>query len=132
MENDDLKNKLDAVLSNPEMMQKVMGIVKSMRPESDLSDSERYTDNEKSKSEVPQNGPSGNSPTADSAVIAAGLQKLLGGNGNRPADKKSDDPKIALLMALRPYLNPQRQERIDKILKMLSMSEIATLIKNIL
>ncbi len=132
MENDDLKNKLDAVLSNPEMMQKVMGIVKSMRPESDISDSDRHTDNEKPKSEVPQNNPSGISPTADSAVIAAGLQKLLGGSGSRPADKKSDDPKIALLMALRPYLNPQRQERIDKILKMLSMSEIAALIKNIL
>ena len=119
MENDEMKNKIEAVLSNPEMMQKVMGIARSLG--GGASPATQKND-ERQKAE-----PETVAANLDTSVLT-GLAGLIGTSG----PKKSDDPKLALLLALRPYLNSQRQERVDKLMKMLSMSEIASLIKNIL
>ena len=41
------------------------------------------------------------------------------------------DPKINLLYALKPYMNPSRTEHIDKAIKMIQMTKITGFFKDI-
>ena len=92
MGENELLDKLNSVLSNPEMLKSAMEIAQSLNP--------GKTDN------------------------AAPLEM----NNNQNAR----DPKTALLYALRPFLSEEKQDKIDKIAKILSMGEIASLVKNIM
>ena len=49
------------------------------------------------------------------------------------ASKMSDksDPKINLLYALRPYMNSQRSQHIDKAIKMIQLTKITELFKDL-
>ena len=99
-----LEEQLQAVLSDPETMAQVMDLAKSLNLGSAVSE--------------PASAPPAN--TADSSGLSGllgsvdpdmllRLMPLLGeltGGG--------DDQRVQLLYALRPFLKPQRQEKIDR------------------
>jgi len=116
---DNFEEKLNAVLSSPEAMDKVMNAARSL------------------------GGGSGDPapPSAEKAAQAPDLSALLGGltgeNGIDPNlmanaarllgayNKGSDPQKSALMQAVKPYLRPARRERVDKAIQTLKFANVA-------
>ena len=103
---DDMQNQMNAILGNPEMMQKIMAMAQS------LGQSQGSEQKEK--------------PQQDAAVPAFGdidlsmVQKLSGLAGQ----SNIDNNQRTLLRALTPYLT---QERITKLEKAMRAAKMATL-----
>lgn len=101
---DELENKLGAIMGNPEMMEKIMALAKSM----DSSGSERKPD--------PQ--PQAAFPEIDLST----LQKLSGLAGQSNIDKNQRN----LLQALGPYLSRQRLGKLERAMRAAKMAGMAT------
>ena len=103
---DAMRDGIGAVLSDPQMMAKLPGMIEMLRPlmgggaGGDSAPSEQAVKDEKA------------SPPAV-PILAA--EKGRGG---------CHDRRIALLRALRPYMNERRQEVIDYILRMDQMGKL--------
>lgn len=101
---DELENKIGAIMNNPEMMEKIMALAKSM----DSSGPERKPD--------PQ--PKGAFPDIDFSM----LQKLSGLAGQSSIDKNQKN----LLQALGPYLSRQRLGKLERAMRAAKMAGMAT------
>ena len=113
----DFSEKLGSILSDPEMMSKIKTIAASMtmpqkEKENVPSDDNESTNVNEEKSET-KALPVGNfgMPNVNSELI------------------KNISNSRALLCALKPYLDKERCERIDKILGMMKIAEIMGYIK---
>lgn len=97
MENNDLSALLSGVMSNPEIMSKLSGI---------LSDPEAVN--------------------SISAMASGAQRKEEPKAPPLPIPKQSDDAKnrARLISALKPYLNPERRDKADKLLGLLSILEL--------
>lgn len=101
---DELSEKLSSLLSDPSGMDKIKEMAKSL-----LGDSE-----EKSEPEE-RNDP-------DIGKIAKMLSLIKGPGQN--------DDRVKLLLALKPNLSPQRQQKVDSAIKILKLIELAPLLKD--
>ena len=61
-------------------------------------------------------------------VIAPVMSRTAGGDGKSESKKRACDNRSCLLNAMKPYMNPQRCEAIDYIIK---FSQISEILKNI-
>ncbi len=119
---DDLAKKISDLLNSPEGMQKLQAAAASFGIGGNAASEEK---NEPSV-------PAGASIPSSSSDFASGLgdmemiQKLLPLLSN----VKSDDKDTILLKALRPYLQDQRQQRLDETVKMMRLLKILPLIKD--
>ena len=102
---DDLQTQLNAVLGNPEMMEKVMALAKNL--------------NQPEGSSKPDNS---NSPLGDFDPTI--LQKLAGISKNTSVDKNQQ----TLLRALSPYLSRQRIQKLEKAMRAAKMASMAGLL----
>lgn len=115
---DALSDGIGKVLSDPQMMAKLPDMIEMLRP-------------------MMGSMASGGSPLGD--AVAAGVsqereeeKKEKGGtqalsvpaSGSHKGGRGAHERRIALLCALRPYLNPRRQEAIDYILRMDKMGKL--------
>ena len=100
---DDMSGKIMDILSNPEMMKKLNDVMGSLGAP---SESENYSDN------------SSNELTASAKNIISTLNH-------------TDDRRITLLNALKPYLRESRASGVDKAIKMLRMTKLTEVFKNI-
>ena len=95
----DIGSLIQSVLSDPEQMAKLtdmaQGLLGGAAPEP-----------EQKKAEMPD---------SDAKLLAA-LGKSLGGSSSR---------STALLMAMRPYMKPEKQEKLDRAMKLSQMVRIA-------
>ena len=66
--------------------------------------------------------------TAQLPEMLSAISPLISKGSNHGETTHSDDQRIALLLALRPYLNHERQEIIDYIIK---FSKIGDLLKKL-
>lgn len=66
----------------------------------------------------PSPGPSPGPPPGDDAFVRGILQLV------RQANQK-DGPQEALLAALKPYLRPERREKLDRAMRIARISQIA-------
>ena len=120
MSSDALSEGIGKVLSDPQMMAKLPGMIEMLRP-------------------MMGNTVSGND--AGGAAAEAVKEHENGGERKEEAGREESSPsllasaphhggggaherRIALLCALRPYLNPRRQEAIDYILRMDRMGKL--------
>lgn len=103
IETDGLEDKLQQILNDPQSMAQILSLAQSlgMSPES----------------EQKQEPPSAPPPPDDGFVkaIFALMQQA----------RKSDSKQEALLCALKPYLAPQRREKIDRALQIARISHLA-------
>ena len=108
---DDLENKLGSILSNPEMMQKIMALAQNFnQPESKP---------EPPKQEAPrQEAPLPPLPDVDFSMI----QKLSGLAKGSGIDKNQQ----TLLRALGPYLSRQRITKLERAMRAAKMAGMAT------
>lgn len=101
MENNNLAEKLSEILNDPEGMARIESLAQSL-----------LSDNGSQPEAVPD--------ALDGMKIAKILSTLkTGGNDNRSQ----------LLLALRPHLSIERQERVDKAIKLLRLVSLLPLLK---
>ena len=103
---DDMEQKLQSILGNPEMMSQLMSMAQSLggNPET----------------ETTQASPP---PAPDSPGLDIGrLQKMAGFAGKTGIDQN----QRALLKALRPYLNDNRVAKLEKAMRASKIASLAT------
>lgn len=101
---ENLEEKLSQVLNDPNSMAQLMSFAQSLGmgpPDA-----------------PPPPGPSPGPPPGDDAFVRGILQLV------RQANQK-DGPQEALLAALKPYLRPDRREKLDRAMRIARISQIA-------
>jgi hypothetical protein len=113
---DNFEEKLNAVLSSPEAMDKVMNVARSL--------------GNSGGNALPPAG-----SAAEPIAQAPDLSSLLGGID--PAvmthamrllgayNRGGDPQKAALMQAVKPYLRPARRDRVDKAMQTLKLANVA-------
>lgn len=129
----DLSTALNTLLSDPELMGRIAGIVKG----TDAEDNSRETSARPTDHKPPPGG--ANPPNLGSLLSDPGIMEKLPSvmatiapvlqGGDKKQDKKNDgnrpcDRRIALLCALKPYLSPRRCEAVDYIIKLDRISSL--------
>ncbi len=103
---DDISNKLKSLLENPEMMSLIGNLASEMN----------LGDNPASSAD------SAELPVEDTAnTIKTALQSI----------STSGDNRITLLSALKPYMRESRSKHIDTAIKVLKMSKISSVFKDL-
>ena len=102
---DDISEKLSALLSDPEGMNRIKSMAESL-----LGSREEAPTKKKDE------------PDIDVGALTGILKKMKGGGVN--------DPRINLLLALRPNLSAERRERVDGAIKILKLIELAPMLKD--
>ncbi len=102
---DDLEQKLNAVLNDPQMMQKLMSVAQSLGTQAPPTPDSPAQSNE-------------GIPELDLGM----LQKLSGLAQTSSIDKDQQ----ALLRALRPYLSRERISKLEKAMRAAKMAKLAS------
>lgn len=97
---DDLENKLGQILSNPQMMQQIMGLAQSLGQASENTDT---------------------NPAPPIADLAA-LQTISGVLSQSNVDAQQQN----LLRALTPYLNQERIQKLEKAMRAAKLAKMAS------
>ncbi len=100
---DNMEDKIDAVLNNPEMMQKIMAMAQSLGGNTQSTESQQAA-------AMPF-------PDFDPAI----LQKISGLARHGNIDKQQQN----LLQALNPYLSRQRIQKLENAMRAARMARIA-------
>ena len=103
---DDFESKLNQVLSDPESMQKIFSIAQSLGvgPSNELAKEEP--------------------PTPDTSLLPD--LSMLSALGSLMQSQSTAESKHAeLINALRPFLRPERQQSLDRALRMAKLSHLA-------
>lgn len=95
---DDFSEKLNSILSNPELMKTISSMAENFAPQK-------------------QN------PASD--ILADNADKIAGISGILNSD---DDNRIRLLNALRPYMNQSRSANMDAAIKILKLTKLTSLL----
>ena len=102
---DNMQQKLDSILGDPDMMQQIMSMAQSLG------------NTESPKHEVPQP-----EPPAMPQIDPAMLQKIIGIAGQTGIDHN----QRALLSALRPYLSGYRLGKLEKAMRAAKLATLAS------
>ena len=117
-----MEQKLGAILSDPASMSKIMELAKGLglNPPGQPSQPDPPGLPAAEASGSAQHGPKPSLPDLQLPQAAAlgSLFSAMGGQG-------PDDKQTALLKALRPYLRPERQDRLDKAIQTARMVKAA-------
>ena len=124
----DFSEKLDSILSNPEMMAQIKRLADTMTsgtpsvPESPQpAENAVQAGNFGESKEPPPDG------APDMPDITEAVSALASLSGERRGRRKGNNMahSRALLLALKPYLDDKRCEKIDKLLRMMQLAEMA-------
>lgn len=107
---EDMSAQMNAILSNPEMMQKIMSLAQSMEAPSGQDQPERPS------SDTPAN------PFPDLDMSA--IQKLAGFAGKTNIDNN----QRSLLKALIPYLSKERINKLERAMRAAKLASMATVL----
>ena len=111
---DDLMKKMQEVLSDEQSMQQLNELAAMFRSE---------------MNGTPEHTPGDNPPPAEEGQEAAGFDfsKLLQLQGL--FNSQQEDKNAALLLALRPHVSQERQQRIDRAVKLLRLYTMWSVLK---
>ena len=122
MQNDDLGEKLNAMLSDPESLSRLAGMASALASSGVLSglmgnlraggDSQTASDDTKVPSPTEENRPLDTLPAETQKSLQNGIRAVNGRHS-------------ALLRALKPYLGQEKQARIDQMMRLLQLAELA-------
>ena len=113
----ELGAKLEAILSDPAQMEKItqmaMGLMGSAAPAEDSS----------AGSNAP---PAATAPATPGSVLdSLGDTRLLSALGKAFSGGTEKSRSTALLVAMRPYMRPEKQEKLDRAMQIARMVHIA-------
>lgn len=120
MQNEDLGQKLNAMLSDPETMHRLAGMASALASSGVLSGLVG----------------TGGEPREDGDAAAEGTTEpnlpTAVSSGGEPSDRQAsriafaaNSRHSALLRALKPYLGQEKQARIDQMMRLLQLAELA-------
>ena len=98
---DDFQDKLNALMSNPEIMKTISGLAQQFN------------------SSQPQNSSDISNDTTPDIGNIANIAKSI---------NSDDDDRIRLLNALRPYMNSKRSANMDTAIKILKLTKLTSLL----
>ena len=108
-----LEARLGAILSDPQQMEKISSLATQLMGGAGLN---------KADASVPAAVSEAEGTASEQRALSGGhgsvMEKLMGGGGKQ---SKSE----ALLLAMRPYLRPGRQEKLEKALRVSRMLHLA-------
>ena len=105
--NDELGSMLESVLSDPQQMGKIAEMARSLMGGASGAETRK---------EEP--GPVENMGGSSGGSAFSVIGELLGG-------KQSQSRSTALLMAMRPYMRPEKQEKLDRAMKIARIVHVA-------
>ncbi len=109
----DLGAALESVLSDPAQMEKLTKMAQELFGQAGEKAGE-------------QSAASGDAPASTEKSDASGMDtKLLSALGKVFSGKTQPSRSTALLMAMRPYMKPEKQEKLDRAMKIARMAGIA-------
>ena len=125
--NGDFSSKLDKILSNPAMMAQIKSLADTMTetegaPASEVSPTPAAEPSEPPAQEEQEK------PDADIQTETA----LPASFSPAPGLARNLKNTRALLAALKPYLDDKRREKVDKMLSMMRLAEMAGYFKNLM
>lgn len=132
--NNDFSGKLEAILSNPEMMAQIKNLANSMSKDSSQAPPKEEVKTEEENKFVPKTEqPSGTAPANTAAAEAVPVQApLLPGVLSMSKINKNISNSRTLLLALKPFLDDKRSGKVDRMLNMMKLSEVAGYLRNFL
>ena len=104
---DDIESKISQVLSDPQSMQKIFSIAQSLGVGSAEESSQK------------EETPAADSPLLPDLSMLSKIGTLL--QSQAPAESRHTQ----LLNALRPFLRPERQQSLDRAMRMAKLSNLA-------
>ena len=102
---DDISQKLSAILNDPEGMEKIKAMAENLLGNSGTSKQEE--------------------PLDDLGIDMVTLTKMV----NMMKNRKDESDRVKLLLALRPHLSEEKQQKVDTAVKILKLLDIAPLFK---
>lgn len=119
----DFEEKLNAILSSPESMQQVAQLAQMLASQNESAQAQPQS---APQAPQPPSPPSGAAP--GSGMDFSALSSLLGGIDMgtisrflpllQEMNSSRNDERTALLHALKPFLRPERQEKVDTALRL--------------
>ncbi len=106
----ELGARLEAILSDPGQMEKLTEMAKSLF------------------SQQPEQAPSSEAPPSDGAgkdPLPAGDARFISALGKAFSGGGEKSRSTALLLAMRPYMRPEKQEKLDRAMRIARMANIA-------
>lgn len=123
--NGDFSSKLDKILSNPAMMAQIKSLADTMTEDGETKTppptEPTQAASEPEPAPAPESPPQTDTPAAMPALFSPA-----------PGMEKNIKNTRALLLALKPYLDDKRRDKIDKMLNMLRLAEMAGYFKNLI
>ena len=123
----DLEQKLDGILRNPEAMSQIMQLAQSLH----LGDSGQASQSSETQTNVSEHPASSETaPSAPSQGSLPGLSALDPGMLSAAAKLLGDyqsgqeDQRVALLMALKPFVREERYAKLDKAVQIARLSRL--------
>lgn len=123
----DISGQLQSILSDPERMRQLMQMASALAGSGILQGTVRQENDSPSAAALPGEITAAPDSAEERQTNNPGSERnpekvpRIAGNGSR----SSGGRHAAFLNALRPYMSPQRQKRIDQILKMIRLAELA-------
>lgn len=126
MAENDIGKSLSALLEDPEALSRVMKLAGTLMgnmqaQEEQTGQSDGRTTDKATPPKKPDEDEKTSEHSESSVPDFSALPALLGSIGA----KNTSDPKCALLTALKPYMAHGRAEKIDSLIKILKLSELA-------
>lgn len=117
----DFEDKLNGILSNPDAMAQIANLAQSLN----LGGGDNTPAEESPQPPVPASG--GNSGMPSGGLAGLGdllgkidpqlIQKLLPLVGELSSDSGGGDDRLQLLYALRPFLKPEKRDKVERAVK---------------
>ncbi|MCC8063995.1 MAG: hypothetical protein LIO78_03935 [Clostridiales bacterium] len=123
---EDFEEKLNTILSSPETMGQIMALANSIsgKPEGGTPAQEGPVQPQETPAQPPQGGAA--QQTGDMLSLLQGLDPsmLTKLAALYREYARGEDEKAALLTAMRPFLRPERQEKVEKALQITRISRV--------
>lgn len=121
----DLSSAIEGILAHPELISMVASTLGKAPPSSSVAPPRDEGEASASPlAAIAESAPSAALPTEAISALAPLLSGLGSIKKGAPPSGKHDDPRICLLLALKPYLSASRCEAIDTMIRLSSISEI--------
>ena len=124
---DDITSKISELLSDPQGINKIKQMASTLFSSDDNNDTKESSDNSSSDllsgllGSLTNNNNNPVLPDGFDPMKLMGLMSVLGRSG--------DDKRTALLLALKPHLSTERQQRVDKAIKFLKIAALLPVLR---